>query len=229
MTSSSPKILIVSGGWLIPHSYSKLSNQMKSAGYDVHVPALPSMSDARPPSADLNNDTEYVHAVAKDLVDQGHEVIVAMHSYGGMVGTNALYGLGLEQRRKENLAGGISHLVYLTAYALPEGKAMIDTVKHFDHEALMPLAFDFADDMSVVSRDPKTLVVGETGLPASEVDDFLAGCLRWNGQCMCTSNHASVLRKTDTDSYTNPQINLSRLHVPPGATYLLPTSIPPRT
>jgi pimeloyl-ACP methyl ester carboxylesterase len=61
---------------------------------------------------------------------------------------------------------------------------MIDGVKHFGHEHLMPLAFDFADDMSCVSRDPKMLLVGETDLPAAEVDEYLATLKRWNGQAM---------------------------------------------
>jgi pimeloyl-ACP methyl ester carboxylesterase len=61
---------------------------------------------------------------------------------------------------------------------------MIDGVRHFGHEQLMPLAFDFADDMTCVSRDPKTLLVGENDLPAAEVEEYLASLVRWNGQAM---------------------------------------------
>jgi len=184
MTSSKPKILVIGGGWHTPHSYAKLTEQLKSAGHEVHIPALPSTNGSRPPSADLYSDTEHVRSIAKDLVDKGDELVVLMHSYGEQVGTNALYGLGLETRKKEGLAGGVSHLIYLTAYAIPEGKAMIDGVKHFGHEHLMPLAFDFADDMSCVSRDPRTLLFGETDLPATEVDEYVASFVRWNGQAM---------------------------------------------
>jgi hypothetical protein len=38
--------------------------------------------------------------------------------------------------------------------------------------------------MSCVSRDPKTLLVGETQLPAAEVDEYVANLVRWNGQAM---------------------------------------------
>jgi hypothetical protein len=48
----------------------------------------------------------------------------------------------------------------------------------------MPLAFDFADDTSVVSRDPKTLLAGKTDLPAAEVDEYPGSLVRWNGQAM---------------------------------------------
>jgi pimeloyl-ACP methyl ester carboxylesterase len=92
--------------------------------------------------------------------------------------------LGIERRKKKGYVGGVSSLIYLAAHAVPEGKAMIDGVRHFGHEQLMLLAFDFADDMSCVSRDPKTLLVGETDLPAAEVDEYLASLVRWNGQAM---------------------------------------------
>jgi pimeloyl-ACP methyl ester carboxylesterase len=128
MSTAIPQILIVGGGWHTPQGYEKLSEQLRSAGYDVHVPALPSVSASRPPTADLYSDTEHIRSVAVSLVEQGHEVVVLMHSYGGQVGTNALHGLGVESRRKEGKAGGVPHLIYLTAYAIVEGKAMIDGV-----------------------------------------------------------------------------------------------------
>jgi pimeloyl-ACP methyl ester carboxylesterase len=184
MASQAQTVLLVGGGWHMPQSYRKLITHLESVGYAVHVPTLPSMNGSRPPNADLNSDTNHVRSTAKNLVEEGKEITVLMHSYGGQIGTNALYDLGLEHRKKEGLAGGISNLVYLCAYAVSEDQAMIDSVKHFGHEHLMPLAFDFADDLSCVSRDPKMLLVGETDLPAIEVDEYLATLKRWNGQAM---------------------------------------------
>ncbi|KAH7390821.1 Alpha/beta hydrolase fold-1 [Phaeosphaeria sp. MPI-PUGE-AT-0046c] len=191
MAPELPTILLIGGGWHVPQSYHKLTTQLQSNGYKVHVPVLPSMNQSRPPTADLNTDTDHVRSFAADLVDKGLEVVVLMHSYGGQIGTNALHGLGLEVRAKEGRKGGVSHLIYLAASAFSEGKAMIDGVKHFGHEELMPLAFDFADDKSCVSRDPKTLLVGETDLPEAEVDKYLASLVRWNGQCMYQPMSAS--------------------------------------
>ncbi|CAO2657981.1 Nn.00g072410.m01.CDS01 [Neocucurbitaria sp. VM-36] len=111
-----------------------------------------------------------------------------MHSYGGQVGANALHGLALKDRAKPELRGGISNLIYLIACAVTEGKAIINMVKHHGHEELMPLAFDFADDMSYVSRDPKTLLVSaDSGIVEKEVEAYLSTLVRWNGQCMYQS------------------------------------------
>lgn len=61
---------------------------------------------------------------------------------------------------------------------------MIDKMEGFGHGDLVPLAFDFADDKTVVSRDPKKLLIGNTALPESEVDAYVTTLVRWNGQCM---------------------------------------------
>ncbi|KAH7086403.1 Alpha/beta hydrolase fold-1 [Paraphoma chrysanthemicola] len=184
MSDSTPVVLLIPGGWHTPQSYDKLTHILTVASYDVHVHSLPSMNGSRPPNADLASDTDHIRSVAKSLVDDGHEVVVLMHSYGGQIGTNALHGLGINQRKEQGLSGGVTHLIYLAAHVAQEGKAMIDGVKHFNHEHLMPLAFDFADDMTCVSRDPKALLVGETDLSAVEVDEYLATFGRWNGQAM---------------------------------------------
>jgi pimeloyl-ACP methyl ester carboxylesterase len=83
----------------------------------------------RPPINDLATDTEAVRKFVQNLIDGGREVTVLMHSYGGQVGTNALYDLGVESRARQNLSGGVSHLIYMCAFALPEGGSMIKKVE----------------------------------------------------------------------------------------------------
>jgi pimeloyl-ACP methyl ester carboxylesterase len=79
----------------------------------------------------------------------------------------------------------------MTAYAVPEGTAMMDKVKEFGNMDLVPLAFDFAEDDSCVHRDPKTFVVGP-GPDDAEIDRYLGTFVRWNGKCMYqASKHAA--------------------------------------
>lgn len=51
------------------------------------------------------------------------------------------------------------------------------------HESLMPIAFDFADDMTVLCRDPKVLLIGEE-LDEKVLEGYLSSLVRWNGQCI---------------------------------------------
>ncbi|KAI1106619.1 alpha/beta-hydrolase [Jackrogersella minutella] len=181
--NAKPAILIVHGGWHVPESYAKLTAALEATGYEVHVPRLPSVNDARPPTADLSTDTAYLRDCATRLVEAGRTLVAVMHSYGGHVGTNALYGLGAPARSAQGLTGGISSLIYLTAYAVPAGQAMVDTVNRFGHADLIPLAFDCAADDTCVPRDPRGMLTGP-GCSDAETDAYLRTLVRWNGRCM---------------------------------------------
>lgn len=174
MSSQKPIFVIVSGGWHVPESYTKLTKALEAAGYEVHVPRLPSMNEERAPNADLSNDTALIRSYVQNLIKDGNTIAAIMHSYGGQVGTNALHGLG----------PGVAHLIYMSAFAQPEGWSMIDKVEEFGQEDLIPLAFDFADDKTVLCRDPKAQLIGNTTLPEAEVDAYLQTLVRWNGKCM---------------------------------------------
>ncbi|KAI1478092.1 alpha/beta-hydrolase [Daldinia eschscholtzii] len=173
MVISKPTLVIIHGAWHVPQSYSKLTKALKNAGYEVHVPRLPSANGARPPNADLSTDSDLVRSYVESLVDAGRTVVAIMHSYGGQVGTNSLCDLGLASRSEKGLPGGVYQLIYMCAFALPEGGSMVGKVREFGHEHLLPLAFDFAEDNSCVSRDPKTLLVGE-GVDDAELNEYLS-------------------------------------------------------
>lgn len=182
-TTARPTIVLIHGGWHTPPLYDKFTSLLKSQGYEVHVPRLLSMNGARPPNADLYSDTALIRTYVKELIEAGHQVAVLMHSYGGQVGSNALAGLSFEARPQRKQAGGITGLVYITAFALSEGESMMDMVTNMGDEALIPLAFDFADDGTVLNRDPKSLLVGP-GLQEAELDAYVARFERWNGTAM---------------------------------------------
>jgi hypothetical protein len=50
------------------------------------------------------------------------------------------------------------------SFAIPEGGSMVGKVREFGHEELLPLAFGFAEDQSVDCRDPRMVMVGDTGV-----------------------------------------------------------------
>ncbi|KAK8915021.1 hypothetical protein H634G_09933 [Metarhizium anisopliae BRIP 53293] len=181
-----PALLFIGGGWHTPDSYSKLINALETAGHQVHCPRLPSMNQERPPTASLADDSEHIRACAEQLIKDGSRIIAIMHSYGGQVGTNCLHGLGVKTLSAMGRNGGVSHLVYLCAFALPEGGSMAGKAREMGHEALMPIAFDFADDMTVLCRDPKTQLVGEDA-DEKESENYLPSLVRWNGQAMYDS------------------------------------------
>ncbi|KAE8364747.1 Alpha/beta hydrolase fold-1 [Aspergillus caelatus] len=183
MPNSSPAILLVHGAWHTSAHYAEFTSALRSKGHEVHVPRLLSVNGARPPNTDLSSDTDLIRSYVESLAEAGREVVVLMHSYGGQVGTNALVGLGAETRKQQGRTGGVVRLIYIAAFAVTENNSMISVVEAFGHGELIPLAFDFAEDNSCVSRDPKNLIVGP-GRSDEETDAYIAAMPRWNGKTM---------------------------------------------
>ncbi|KAH8432804.1 alpha/beta hydrolase [Aspergillus melleus] len=175
-------IVLVHGAWHQPSSYSSFITALRRLGHEVHAPRLLSMNGARPPNAGLKEDSDLIRTYVESLVSAGREVLVLLHSYGGQVGTNALSnGLGVTARRAQGLPGGIVQLVYIAGFALTEGVSMIDVVVSHGHGHLMDLAFDFAEDRTCISRDPRNLIVGPSQKSDVETDAYIATFQRWNG------------------------------------------------
>jgi pimeloyl-ACP methyl ester carboxylesterase len=187
MSQKKSTIVLIPGGWHRPSSYAKLTTALQTAGYTTHIPELQSMNGARPPTAGLKEDTAHVRTFVTDLLDTGKNVAVIMHSYSGQVGTNALIGLSVSARAAAGKSGGVTHLIYMSAFALLPGKSMVDKVREFGHEEYLPLAFDFSPEDNTALPQDSMYLIGETpGLEKEEVEAYAKAMtsVRWNGQCM---------------------------------------------
>lgn len=125
-----PVVLLIHGAWHTPAHYYPLLHALTVAGFLTLCPQLPTCNNIVPPPYSLADDVGMVREVALDLADRGHPIIALMHSYGGVVGTEALAGLGWHARRKyrpndseevEHPVGGVVALVYMASFLLPVG------------------------------------------------------------------------------------------------------------
>jgi pimeloyl-ACP methyl ester carboxylesterase len=112
--------------------YQKLTDGLTHNGHPTFHPNLPSWSNTEAtdfPSITLNNDTEAGRKVIARLVEEeGKRVAVVMHSYGGLVGSNAITKeLSLSHRKAAGLPGGVVHLFYFAAFVLGEGQSVLGT------------------------------------------------------------------------------------------------------
>lgn len=144
MTSNSPiapdvAIVIVQGSFQTPLVYKGLKDGLTDLGYPTFHPELPSCTNvAEPeyPSTTLSDDSAAVEKVIRHLVEaEGKRVFVVMHSYGGLVGSNAIpEELSIESRKAQHLSGGVIHLFYFAAFALGEGQTVLGTFGESPHE-----------------------------------------------------------------------------------------------
>lgn len=123
--STKPTILVVHGAWHNPAHFKPLMDLLEAHGYETICPQQPS-DGATPPTVTLYEDAQTIRSTLADLIEpQGKNVIVAMHSYGGVVGTEAVdETLGAKQRQIRGLSGGVTHLVYLCSFLLSEGNSL---------------------------------------------------------------------------------------------------------
>lgn len=108
---ANPTIVLVQGSFQLPDVYHKLADALRASGHSVVQPLLPSLTDPDKPdfaSKTLSDDAAAVRAEVKRLVEEGKTVVLVMHSYGGLVGTEAVtQDLSFAQRQSSGLPGGV--------------------------------------------------------------------------------------------------------------------------
>jgi len=82
-------------------------------------------NDADPPNRTLDDDIVQIRELVMQHLNQGRDVVAVMHSYGGVVGTTALSGLGAADRK--GLAC-VKALIYMTAFVPLEHEALADII-----------------------------------------------------------------------------------------------------
>lgn len=125
-----PTILVVQGSFQVPEVYDKLVQGLIAQGYPTVHPKLPSCSDTESldfPQRSLADDANAIHTeLARLIQDEGKMVFVVMHSYGGLVGSEAIpEELTYTARQAEGHPGGVIHLFYCCAFILSEGQSVL--------------------------------------------------------------------------------------------------------
>lgn len=122
-----PAIIIVPGAYHVPAHYENLATELRNRGHPVEIPRLPSIG-ARSDSGDgLTEDSKAVADAIDSLTAAGEDVVVLMHSYGGVPGTEAVAAV-CEKSNVQTAAhnrGKILKLVYLAGLMVPKGENLV--------------------------------------------------------------------------------------------------------
>lgn len=129
MAKTLPSIVLVPGAWTAPRAYHKLIHALEAKTFHVHCPALPTNNGQQPPNSTFDADIQTVRETVQPLVNSGQEIILMMHSYGGIAGTNAIKDLTRKDRQAKNLPGGVVSLIYAAAFMLSEEQTIRTVVQ----------------------------------------------------------------------------------------------------
>lgn len=118
-------LILVAGAWHTTEYLEPLRASLLAASYaDVRLVAAVSMTV--PLHLDTSKDTHAVREVFEQaIINEGKEVVVVAHSYGGMMASDAAEGLLRQDRAAAGEPGGITRMVFLAAFALHPGETMV--------------------------------------------------------------------------------------------------------
>ena len=131
-------VLIPSSFCSAPLNWNAVVDGLFSAGhYEVVAIDLPSVS---PPSSlpgkTMTDDANHIRGVIEAIVNKGRDVVLVMHSYGGIPGTQSLSDIARSERGKQQSkdgtgVGGVVGLVYVTSLLVRKGENLKDSLEPF--------------------------------------------------------------------------------------------------
>ena len=121
-----PIFILVPGAWHGPEIWERVLSLLKEQGYNSVSVALPTTSGSN--SKSFGDDVKATQDIIQAETSQGRNVVVVVHSYGGMVGESALKGF---TRPKDATAsstskGYIIGLVVIASGFAQSGMAFLD-------------------------------------------------------------------------------------------------------
>lgn len=120
-----PVILLVPGAWHSPSSFGPLTDYLTQHNYTVEGISLPSVGSS-PSQTTFDADIQAIASAISRHSDEGSDIVILFHSYGGLPGTSACKGLLKSDRSSTGRSGGIVHLIYCCAFAVEEGVSVMD-------------------------------------------------------------------------------------------------------
>jgi hypothetical protein len=118
-----PTILIVPGGFTLPELYEKVVNHVSSKGYPIHALHLPSVGYKTNRPGTMQDDAAFVSTEISKYADEGKDVVLVAHSYGGIPATESTKGLSKAERQRQGKSGGLVRLAYISCIILPVGES----------------------------------------------------------------------------------------------------------
>jgi pimeloyl-ACP methyl ester carboxylesterase len=128
--SSKSDFILVPGAWHGPEAFQPTTALLEKAGYTVHGVPLPSVG-ACPQVQSFDPDTQAIRTVLDKVLSTSKDAVVIMHSYGGVVGSEALaeYVQTVEKGQKSE-SGKVRRIVFVCAFVLPEGGSLMGALQN---------------------------------------------------------------------------------------------------
>ncbi|PVH95968.1 alpha/beta-hydrolase [Periconia macrospinosa] len=122
--AEAPTFLFTPGAWHSPPVFDLVRADLKSRGFPSAAVKLVSVNPTDPKTQGAAEDAAAVRGEIEKLVNDGKEVIVVCHSYGGVPTAMGVEGYNLKDRVAKGEKGGVKMVIYLTSFAIPAGASL---------------------------------------------------------------------------------------------------------
>ncbi|KAJ5935040.1 hypothetical protein N7466_004587 [Penicillium verhagenii] len=151
-----PTVLFVPGFWEGPTVFEKVTSLLTASGISTEVAKLQSTNTTSPGNPGMKDDVKGIRAHIEAILARGEDVLLALHSAGGFLGSEAMQGLDKKTRGDQP---GVVSIVFLAAAVFPEG---------YQHQ---PLPFAVVEGGASYCAQPEILLLGD--LPEEEKAGWL--------------------------------------------------------
>ncbi|CAO2652876.1 Nn.00g022870.m01.CDS01 [Neocucurbitaria sp. VM-36] len=116
-TTHSTELVIVPGSFSSSKLYDPMVDPLRAKGYTVHVldpPCYPGNYKKGTPSPSMYDDAAFINAFVAKLADEGNDIVLLAHSYGGTPASESLKGVTRKEREEKGKKGGVVRAAYIT-------------------------------------------------------------------------------------------------------------------
>jgi hypothetical protein len=112
-----PAIVISPGSFCKVSMYANFIHLLYEAGFDrIEVVRLPSLGRRDPlPAATMEDDANEIRTIVEQVSNDGFDVLLMAHSYGGVPATESIKGISKKEREAQGKPGGVVRILYTTA------------------------------------------------------------------------------------------------------------------
>jgi hypothetical protein len=155
---SKPSILLIPGSFALPSFYDNIVDAVAAKGYEIKALHNPSSGiapnegrEGAPPT--MYDDAANIAKEAEKLADEGKDVILVAHSYGGIPTSQSTKGLEKEERQAQGKKGGIVRIAYMTCLVPPVGGSAGSVLAGVPEDQKIDLKIDVCPPNPCISSD----------------------------------------------------------------------------
>jgi hypothetical protein len=122
-----PTIVFVPGACHTPEFFGPVISILEPLGYKCVTVSMPAVGKTKPVDS-LDEDIAAIRTVVLKELDAGLDVIMNVHSWGGIPTNSALDGLSKAEREKDGKTGAVVKMTFVASFVLPENTSLLDAI-----------------------------------------------------------------------------------------------------